>query len=82
MKTEELDKTENSLIFIEKDTPLPREELERRLEILKNAVDTGSNEAVRRALKQVVPTYRSPEEVNARAEQAAEMKMQKETVGV
>ena len=82
VKTEELDKTENSLIFIEKDTPLPREELERRLEILKNAVDTGSNEAVRRALKQVVPTYRSPEEVNARAEQAAEMKMQKETVGV
>ena len=56
--------------------------MERRLEILKNAVDTGSNEAVRRALKQVVPTYRSPEEVNARAEQAAEMKMQKETVGV
>ncbi|MCI6936505.1 MAG: polysaccharide biosynthesis protein, partial [Clostridiales bacterium] len=82
VKTEELDKTENSLIFIEKDTPLPREELERRLETLKNAVDTGSNEAVRRALKQVVPTYRSPEEVNARAEQAAEMKMQKESVGV
>ena len=78
MKTEELDKTENSLIFVEKDTPLPKDELERRLAILEKACDTGSDDAVRRALKAVVPTYRSPEEVNARAEQAAEMKMQKE----
>ena len=81
-KTETLTTTENSLIFIEKDTPLSKAELERRLEILKKAVDTGSNEVVRRALKQVVPTYRSPEEVNANAEQAAEMKMQQEPVGV
>ena len=34
----------------------------------------GDDEAVRRALKQVVPTYRSPEEVNANADQAAEMR--------
>ena len=81
-KTETLTTTENSLIFIEKDTPLSKAELERRLEILKKAVDTGSNEVVRRALKQVVPTYRSPEEVNANAEQAAEMKMQQGPVGV
>ena len=82
VKTEELDKTENSLIFIEKDTPLPRQEIEERLRILAAAVDTGSDETVRRALKQVVPTYRSPEEVNAKAEQAEEMKMQKEPATV
>ena len=82
VKTEELDKTENSLIFIEKDTPLPRQEIEERLRILAAAVDTGSDEKVRRALKKVVPTYRSPEEVNAKADQAAEMNMQKEPATV
>lgn len=74
VKTEDLDKTDNSLIFVEKDTPLPKEELERRLAILEEACATGDDEAVRRALKQVVPTYRSPEEVNANADQAAEMR--------
>ena len=74
MKTEDLDKTDNSLIFVEKDTPLPKEELERRLAILEKACATGDDEAVRKALKQVVPTYRSPEEVNANADQAAEMR--------
>ena len=78
VKTEELDKTENSLIFIEKDTPLPKEDVEQRLRILAAAVDTGSDDAVRRALKKVVPTYRSPEEVNAKADQAEEMNMRKE----
>ena len=74
VKTEDLDKTDNSLIFVEKDTPLPKDELERRLGILAAACATGDDEAVRRALKQVVPTYRSPEEVNANADQAAEMR--------
>ena len=78
VKTESLTVTENSLIFIEKDTPLSKAELERRLGILEEAVASGSDDAVRRALKEVVPTYRSPEEVNAKAEQAEEMKMQKE----
>ena len=82
VKTEALTKTENSLIFIEKDTPLSKEELDRRLEMLEAAVRTGSDDGVRRTLKAVVPTYRSPEEVNANAEQAAEMKMQQEPVGV
>ena len=78
VKTEELDKTENSLIFIEKDTPLPREEIQRRLNILEAACGTGDDEAVRAALKKAVPTYRSPEEVNAQADQAEEMNIQKE----
>lgn len=37
-------------------------------------MDTGSDENARRALKEVVPTYRSPEEANATADQAEEMK--------
>lgn len=77
VKTEELTKTDNSLIFIEKDASLTREELEEKLRLLDQACATGDNEAVRAALKQAVPTYRSPEEVNAWAEQAEEMKQQK-----
>ena len=75
VKTEELDKTDNSLIFVEKDAPLSKQEISRRLELLHKAVDTEDDEIVRKTLKQVVPTYRSPEEVNAKAEMAEEMKM-------
>ena len=73
VKTEELDKTENSLIFIERDTPLDREELNRRLGLLEEAVASGDDDRVRSVLRQVVPTFRSPEEVNATAEEAEEM---------
>ena len=78
VKTETLDKTDNRLIFIEKDTPLPREEIQRRLQVLEDACAANDDDVVRAALKQVVPNYRSPEEVNARADQAEEMKNQKE----
>ena len=77
VKTETLNKTENSLIFIEKDLPLTWSQLEEKLTMLERACATGDNEITRAALKQAVPTYRSPEEVNARAEQAEEMKQQK-----
>ena len=64
VKTEELDKTEDDLIFIEKDSPFSREEIERKMEVLAAACDTGDNEKVRQALKDVVPTFKTPEEVN------------------
>ena len=64
VKTEELDKTDNSLIFIERDMPIPLEELEHRLELLRQAVTTGSDEEVFLTLHKVIPTYRYPEEVN------------------
>ena len=82
VKTEELDKTENSLIFIEKDTPLPKKEIEQRIDQLRRAVESGIDEEVRRTLKCVVPTYHSPEEVNALAEQSEEMQNQRVAVGV
>lgn len=82
VKTEELDKTENSLIFIEKDTPLPKKEIEQRVDQLRRAVESGVDEEVRRTLKCVVPTYHSPEEVNALAEQSEEMQNQRVAVGV
>ncbi len=64
IKTEELDKTENSLIFIERDTPCTRREIEEKLELLRKACETDSDAAVRATLKTVVPTYKAPEDVN------------------
>ena len=72
IKTEELDKTDNSLIFIERDEPLTTEELDHKLNTLREAIQKD-DETVCKALHEVVPTYRTPEEVNAEAENALEM---------
>ncbi len=75
VKTEELDKTENKLIFIERDTPCSKAEIAEKMDILQRACATGDDDEARLALKRAVSTYRSPEEVNAKAEQAEEMKL-------
>lgn len=64
VKTEELDKTSNSLIFIERDTALSEEEIDKKLEVLKAACDQGDDLAAKEALRSVVPTFRKPEDVN------------------
>lgn len=79
IKTETLDTTENSMIFVERDAPLSREEVDRRIEVLCQAVEEAKHELeslkVKNAMKQVVPTYHDPEEVNRTAAEAAEMKI-------
>lgn len=80
IKTEVLTKTSNKQIFIEKDIPLGKEELSCRLELLRKACETGDDETVRQVLKQVVPTYKSPEEVNSDAEKSEEMRSCREIV--
>ena len=81
IKTEELDKTDNKMIFVERDTPLSRDEVDRRLAILAMAVEEAKDEigtdTVARAMKEVVPTYRDPEEINCRADQSDEMRAMK-----
>lgn len=64
VKNEELDKTENSMIFIERDKPLPISEIMERLEVLKRACASGDDNVVREALRSVVPTFKRPEDVN------------------
>lgn len=73
VRTEDLDKTGNEQIFIERDKPLNPEDIARKLEILRQAAATNDDEICRQAMKQVVETYRDPEEVNCQAEQAREM---------
>ena len=79
MKTEALDKTDNSMIFIEKDTPHTRSEVEDKLDILREAVQTSNaanaNEIVKAAIKKVVPTFHEPKELNDHAEETEEVKM-------
>lgn len=65
VKTEELDKTENKLIFIERDNPVSRDELKEKLKKLETAVDSNNDEEVKKMLHDVVPTFKTPEEVNA-----------------
>ncbi len=79
VKTEELDKTANRLIFVERDTPCTREEIDEKLACLRRACEQD-DEAVRKALHEVVPTYKTPEEVNAHAAESQEMQNKKEVV--
>ncbi len=73
MRTEEMDRTENELIFIERDRGYSRNEIEERLALLERAVssessaENGHHDAVIEAIRATVPTYRAPEEVNRKA---------------
>jgi len=79
IKTESLDKTENDMIFIERDTPYTRDEVEDKLSLLRQAVrdseDCVSSPLIKEALKSVVPTFREPEELNKTASDSREMKL-------
>ena len=81
MKTETLDKTENDMIFIERDQPYTRAEIEEKLEILKSAVEDSKDELgsekVKAAIVATVPTFVDPEVINKKAEKSDEMKMVK-----
>ena len=72
VRTEELDKTDDNLIFIEKDTPVSKEEIDRKMSVLLNACDTGDDGKVKQALKEVIPTFKTPEEVNGAVEKVSE----------
>ncbi len=71
VKTEELDKTENDMIFVERDKPLDSETICKKLDILREALKTEDDEVVREALMRVVPTFHRPEEVNQAKAQPA-----------
>ena len=77
IKTESLDKTENNLICIERDQPLSRAEVDKKLNSLKRIIDSTkgeiSSEKIRKAMKKAIPTYHDPDEVNCKAEESEEM---------
>lgn len=82
IKTETLDKTANNLIFIERDRPITRKEVENKLTVLRNALADSKNvvdpERIKQVMKEVVPTYVDPDVVNKKADQSDEMRNTKE----
>ncbi|HBL83766.1 MAG: hypothetical protein A2Y17_08505 [Clostridiales bacterium GWF2_38_85] len=78
LKNEDLTVTVNKLIFIEKDTPFTRAEIDDKLDILRTALIDCTNavdsDVIKRAMKNVVSTYDDPETVNGNANNAVEMK--------
>ena len=81
IKTEHLEKTDNKKIFVERDTPLSREEVREKLILLRDAVEAAKGEiaspTIKEAMKKAVPTFVDPEKVNKHAERSDEMKMTK-----
>ncbi len=79
IKTETLDKTENNMIFIERDVPLTREEVDAKIALLCEAIEKSQydvrSDLVKQAMKQAIPEFKDPEEINAEAEKSAEMQM-------
>ena len=64
VKTEELDKTDNSLIFIERDKPLSLAEVEKKLNLLQEGIELGSDSNMKDIIKKVVPTFVEKEIAN------------------
>ncbi len=60
----DIEQTENSQIYIERQPAITPRELEQKLDLLQKALEEDSPAAIRRALHQVVPTFLEPEEVN------------------
>ena len=68
MRSENLTSTENHKIFIEQQhNPFTLPQLKATLETLEEALKTDSVEQIVATMKQVVPTYKSPEDVNSKA---------------
>lgn len=68
MKSDGLMKTTSSKIFIERQQEISQGEMDEKLDILHKALQAGGRENIRLAMKQVVPTYRDPEEVNCQVQ--------------
>lgn len=63
----ELIGTQNQKIFIERQNDITKEELQECLKILTNALKSKDCIKIKNAMKQVVPTYKDPDEVNDKA---------------
>ena len=81
MTSEKMDKTENNMIFIEKDTPLTRQQVEEKLHALLNVLEETNmqlgSKRLTEVIKMVVPTFKDPTVVNQKAAEAIEMKQAK-----
>lgn len=73
MKSETLTKTDNDLIFVEKDEAIDMGELNERLSWLEEAIVNDDDEGMKAAMHRAVPTFKTPEEINRKAAESKEM---------
>ena len=66
VQSKDLDKTDNELIFIERENPISIEELENKLSLLASGVDLGDDQKMKEIMKMVVPTFIEKEVANAK----------------
>lgn len=64
VKTEELDKTDNSMIFIERDKPLKLDQINSMLNLLRKGIAIGDDANMKSIIKKVVPTFIEKEDAN------------------
>lgn len=64
VKTEELDKTDNSMIFIERDEPLKLDQINSMLNLLSEGIAIGDDANMKSIIKKVVPTFIEKEDAN------------------
>lgn len=67
VKTEELEKIENDLIFIEQEDSVTMDELEENTKVLKGACEADKDDGVQDTMRQVVSTFRKRKDVNREA---------------
>lgn len=64
VKTEELDKTDKSMIFIERDKPLKLAQINSMLNLLSEGIAIGDDANMKNIIKKVVPTFIEKEDAN------------------
>ena len=72
MKSDTLTATRFDKIFIEQQEDISREEMDANLERLREVLATESPEAIIKVMREIVPTFKTPEEVNRQAQNVLE----------
>ncbi|MBQ8684509.1 MAG: polysaccharide biosynthesis protein [Clostridia bacterium] len=67
MDSDTLTATKNNKIFIEQQEAIPHEEMEADLELLRQVIETEDVEQMVATMRRIVPTFKTPEEVNRQA---------------
>ena len=64
ISSRDIERTENSQIFIERQSSITPGELKEKLDILREALEKNDPSLIREALHKVVPTFHEPDELN------------------
>jgi len=67
MDSDTLTATKYNKIFIEQQEDISREEMDQNLARLREVLETESPAEIVKVMRQIVPTFKTPEEVNSRA---------------